>query len=475
MRNGVLLITYPDSLGSDLSSLEKVLSKHFPKAITAVHVLPFYPSSADRGFAPKTYETVDPVFGNWEDLQKLGKHYDLVFDYMINHISRESEIFQTYLQEGPDSPLQSLFLDFDAFWGGSITEEQLDRIYKRKDKAPYEEIRFADGQVRKLWCTFGEQQIDLDTRSRRGLEFLEQNLQSLVRNGAKLIRLDAFAYATKRIDTDCFFVEPEIWELLGHCRALVEPYGADVLPEIHEHYSLQLKLARNGYPVYDFALPFLMLNALYFQQTTYLKGWLEICPRNQFTTLDTHDGIGVVDVFGLLPPEEIEKTKEHLYAYGANVKRIYNTEKYNNLDIYQINCTYYSALGNNDRSYLLARAVQFFCPGIPQVYYVGMLAGMNDLKLLEETKEGRNINRHSYSVGEIEEELARPVVQALRHLMELRSTHPAFGGTFVLEQEEDDHLLTISWEYETGKLFLHADFQNSTFTIKEGEKVLMRL
>jgi sucrose phosphorylase len=54
MRNGVLLITYPDSLGSDLSSLEKVLSKHFPKAITAVHVLPFYPSSADRGFAPKT-------------------------------------------------------------------------------------------------------------------------------------------------------------------------------------------------------------------------------------------------------------------------------------------------------------------------------------------------------------------------------------------------------------------------------------
>lgn len=98
-------------------------------------------------------------------------------------------------------------------------------------------------------------------------------------------------------------------------------------------------------------------------------------PKHQFTTLDTHDGIGIVDVKDLMPDEEIDRTKEMMFSEGANVKKIYNTAAYNNLDIYQVNTTYYSALGNQDDAYLLARAIQFFAPGIPQVYYVGMLAG----------------------------------------------------------------------------------------------------
>lgn len=73
--------------------------------------------------------------------------------------------------------------------------------------------------------------------------------------------------------------------------------------------------------------------------------------------------------------QEIETTREMLYKQGSNVKKVYSSEAYDNLDIYQINCSYYSALGNDDDSYLLARAVQFFAPGIPQVYYVGLLAG----------------------------------------------------------------------------------------------------
>ena len=132
----------------------------------------------------------------------------------------------------------------------------------------------------------------------------------------------------------------------------------------------------------------------------------------------------------LLPDEEIDRTKEDIFKYGANVKKIYNTAAYNNLDIYQVNCTYYSALGENDTDYLIARAVQFFAPGTPQVYYVGMLAGKNDIKLLEETKEGRNINRHYYSEEEIAQEVRRPVVEKLLELMRFRNTHPAFNGDF---------------------------------------------
>lgn len=114
----------------------------------------------------------------------------------------------------------------------------------------------------------------------------------------------------------------------------------------------------------------------------------------------------MVDVKDLLTDEETEATREALYAQGANVK----TEDYNNLDIYKINCTYYSVLGNDGQAYLLARVLQCFAQGIPQIYYVGLLAGENDIELLESTKEGRNINRHYYDLEEIEREVQRPVV-----------------------------------------------------------------
>jgi sucrose phosphorylase len=169
-------------------------------------------------------------------------------------------------------------------------------------------------------------------------------------------------------------------------------------------------------------------------------------------------------VRGLLPDEEIEATREHLFTHGANVKRIYNTATYNNLDIYQINCTYYSALGENDDAYLLARALQFFSPGTPQVYYVGLLAGRNDIQLLEETKEGRNINRHYYSREEIAEEVQRPVVQRLIALMELRSTHPAFNGDFSQTLTDPQHLM-LTWKSEAAVIELHADLESYEFEI----------
>lgn len=203
---------------------------------------------------------------------------------------------------------------------------------------------------------------------------------------------------------------------------------------------------------------------IYFKNSEYLKHWFEICPRKQFTTLDTHDGIGVVDVRGLLPDEEIEAAKEHLFEYGANVKRVYNTEKYNNLDIYQINCTYYSALGDDDNAYLLARAIQFFAPGTPQVYYVGLLAGKNDISLLEETKEGRNINRHYYTEEEIGREVERPVVKQLLELMKLRNTHPAFDGEFYMLPCEKEQLI-LGWKNGDSRIELHGDLGKKSFEI----------
>jgi len=176
--------------------------------------------------------------------------------------------------------------------------------------------------------------------------------------------------------------------------------------------------------------------------------------------------------------KEVEFTREALYSQGANVKKVYSSEKYNNLDIYQINCTYYSALGNKDQAYLLARAIQFFAPGIPQVYYVGLLAGENDIELLEETKQGRNINRHFYDLEEIEEETKRPVVQSLFKLMKFRNDYNVFNGQMTIAETEFPNMLEIKWSLGDKYAILKADLAVHDFEIlyfEEGQEKKLNL
>ena len=463
--NKIMLITYSDSIGKNLQELEQVLNKHFKKSIGGIHLLPFFPSSGDRGFAPITYEEVDSSFGSWSDIEKLSYQYYLMFDFMINHISSKSKYYQDFLLHKESSVYRDMFIRYKDFWeGGEPTEKQIDIIYKRKPRAPYVDANFADGSSEKVWCTFDEEQIDLNCQTQTTKQFIKDTLLGMCRHGASIVRMDAFAYAIKKADTSCFFLEPDMWELLEECKQVLAPHEVEILPEIHEHYTIQKKIEEKDYYVYDFALPMLLINALYYGKTKYLINWLTICPRKQYTTLDTHDGIGVVDVNDLLPMDEITRTKDDIFKFGANVKKIYNTEAYNNLDIYQINCTYYSALGDNDKAYLLARAVQFFAPGIPQVYYVGLLAGKNDLNLLEETKIGRNINRHYYTMEEIENEVQRPIVKSLIELMEFRNSCDIFSGNFAMKDCNEEELHIVR-EMNGNTVELLANFKTYAFSI----------
>lgn len=468
LSNKIMLITYADSMGKNINELHCILNKYYKNALGGVHILPFFPSSADRGFAPICYDRVDEKFGSFEDVESLGSDYYLMFDFMVNHISAQSEYFKDFLEKKDNSKYKDCFIRYSEFWeDDEPTKEQIDMIYKRKPRAPYIEAEFSDGSKDKVWCTFCGEQIDLDVTKDKTKEFIKNTLEDMCRHGASIIRLDAFAYAIKKADTSCFFIEPDIWNLLYEIEDIVKKNNAEILPEIHEHYTIPMKISQKGFWIYDFALPVLTLHALYNHTGDYLKKWLDMSPMKQFTTLDTHDGIGIVDVKDLLPSEEIDKVKEQMYNQGANVKKIYSSESYNNLDIYQVNTTYYSALGNNDDAYLLARAIQFFAPGIPQVYYVGMLAGKNDIQLMEKTKNGRDINRHYYSAEEIEKELKRPVVRKLRELMELRNSHPAFNldGSIHVETEKDKLKIIRSWNGHS--ITLDADLTSYQFRINE--------
>lgn len=474
MKNKIHLITYPDSLGANLPELHYVLRKYFRDAVSGLHLLPFYPSSSDRGFAPLTYDEVDPAFGTWEDIKMIGRDFDLVIDFMVNHISRQSVFFQDYIERGQASEYADMFLSFSKISeSGWVSDEDLAIVYTRKPRPPYQVLERSDGSLEKIWCTFDYEQIDLDYRSPKTREVMRRFLIRLARIQPKMIRLDAIGYTTFKLGTNCFFLEPQIWELLDWFDDYASAFDTQILPEVHEHYTYQLKMAEHGYWSYDFALPMLVLHALYFHTNKRLKQWLAICPERQVTTLDTHDGIGVVDVKDLMTPKEIDETLEKVYQEGGNTKKIYSGPEYQNLDVYQVNCTYYSALGCKDDVYLTARTIQFFTPGIPQVYYVGLLAGENDIELVEKTMLGRNINRHNYTLEEIRNAVEKTVVQRLIKLMEFRNSYPAFNGTFAIADSRNDEL-TLKWVYKKYEAIACIDLKTYKTKIQYTDPVALR-
>jgi sucrose phosphorylase len=483
LANKVQLITYADSLGHNLQELDQVLNKYFSKAIGGIHILPFYPSSADRGFCPLTYEKVNPLFGSWQDIDILAKKYDLTFDFIPNHISYLSIYFQDYLKNGTDSKWRNLFLQIEKVYQSSqIPKDQLAKIALRKPSAPELKVEFTNKNkeitdkdsknYEYIWQTFeSKHQIDLDTTSQTYKELYGSFLNTLINHGAKMIRLDALAFITKKKDTSCFFIEPDIWQFTNWIEKIVDS-RACLLPELHEDFKYQEKIAKQGYYIYDFVLPLMTLHALYENTSHNLKMWLKDDnnqKKKRITTLDTHDGIPVKDCYGIMQNDEIERTWQTLEKYGANIS--YNHLTDGTKEVYQMNCTYYSALSCNDKAYLLARLIQLFTPGIPQIYYTGLLAGKNDIELLNQFQGekvgswGRDINRHNYSLEEIDTEMKKPVIQELLQYLQFRNNHPAFDGTISVNQDSQDHILQVKWTNNDVFCQLEANLKTYDFLI----------
>ncbi len=475
IKNKVQLITYADSLGGDLRTLKTVLLKHFEKTFQGgVHILPPFPSSADRGFAPTTYFEIDPAFGTWDDIRRLGEHFDILIDLMVNHISRQSPYFQDFVKQGRRSKYADLFITLDKVWpSGNPPPADVAKIFLRKPDHPFSDIVVEEtGQLERVWTSFGtrdwSEQIDLDVNSPTTRRLLVEVLEHMSRHGVTIVRLDAIGYVVKRPGTSCFFVEPEIYEFMEWMTRAAHAVNIELLPEVHAHYSIQFKLAAHGYWVYDFVLPGLILYALLSRSSHQLREYLKVCPRRQFTTLDCHDGIPVQpDLDDVLTIDESQSMVQTCLQRGANLNRILGEEhkRRADFDAHQINCTYYSALNGNDDAYLTARAIQFFAPGVPQVYYVGLLAGENDQAEVERTGEGRAINRHNYTVEEVEQAVQKPIVQRLLKLIQFRNEYAAFDGDFAVPESDDRHL-PLAWRKNDQQCVLTVDLESGQSVIE---------
>ena len=273
----------------------------------------------------------------------------------------------------------------------------------------------------------------------------------------------------KKAGTTCFMVEPEIYDFLQWVTDVAGALGMVVLPEVHDEYATHRRLSDHGFWTYDFVLPGLLLHTFQTGQTGRLAEHLASSPDRQFTNLDCHDGIPVrPDLDGVLAADEMRDLASHVHQRDGNVNRILSDAHASEIDIHQLNCTYYSALDGDDGRYIAARAIQLFAKGVPQVYYVGLLAGENDLAAVQSTGEGRAINRHDYTLAEIEAALERPVVRQILELVRLRNSHPAFDGELCVEPTSDRALL-LSWRRDDTRLDLEVDFDAGVAAIIEGE------
>lgn len=453
------LLTYPDSLGGDLAALIRLLDRPLSGLFRGVHILPPFPSTADRGFAPVSYREIDPSFGSWADIERLAQSHDVLLDVMINHISRQSPEFQDYQRLGGRSPHADVFVTADKVWPrGEPTADDLARIHLRKPESPLTTITIgSSGTTEQVWTSFGAEQIDLDVTADATKQLITGWLRVLAEHGVGIVRLDAVGYVTKRAGTSCFMVEPDIYDFLAWITTVAGDLGLLLLPEVHDLYDTHRRLSSHGHWTYDFVLPGMVLEAFHSGRVQPLAAHLAASPARQFTTLDCHDGIPIrPDLEGLLPPDVLRQLVERTVERGGNVNRILSRLAPGELDVHQLNCTYYAALDRDDDRYLAARAIQLFARGVPQIYYVGLLAGDNDHDAISATGDGRAINRHDYSTIEVERELTRPVVRRLTELIELRNTHEAFLGDLDVVATGPSSM-RLSWKHGASACTLAVD------------------
>jgi sucrose phosphorylase len=467
------LLTYPDSLGGDLRELAALLDGPLAGMFRGVHILPPFPSSGDRGFAPLTYFDIDPRFGTWADITRIGDSHDVLLDLMINHISRQSSEFREFQQLGRASPMADLFITLDKVWpNGDPTASDVARIFLRKPNSPFSTIAIeSTGQREQVWTSFGSaewsEQIDLDVRSETTRTLITDWLRFFGEQKVKIVRLDAVGYVIKKPGTSCFMVEPDIYDFLGWITEVAASCGLVVLPEVHDRYETNERLAAHGFWTYDFVLPGLVLHALETGNAARIAQHLATSPDRQFTTLDCHDGIPVrPDLDGILDAAEMRTLADVTTARGGNVNRILSDAHSEDGDVHQLNCTYLSALGGDEERYFAARAIQLFAKGVPQIYYVGLLAGQNDHAAVERTGDGRAINRHDYSSAEVGQALQRPLVRRLLPLVRLRNTHPAFDGALDVETDGGS-AIRLRWRHGDASCALEVDLTSGRTAVTD--------
>jgi glycosidase len=439
----VMLITYGDSLWepdkAPLKTLHEFLQQYLAGVLSAVHVLPFFPYSSDDGFSVIDYTAVNPAFGDWPDIRRIGQSFKLMFDAVINHISAQSDWFQAFLNGDPE--YQGFFIRVDP-------AVDLSQVVRPRSLPLLTPVQTREGEQH-VWTTFSADQVDLNFAHPAVLLTVVDVLLFYVSQGMSFIRLDAIAYLWKRIGTGCIHLEEThaVVKLFREIFDLVAPSVA-IITETNVPHAENVSYFGDGSDeaqlVYQFTLPPLMLHAFAVGDAVVLSDWAaQIKKVSDSTTFfnftASHDGIGVRPVEGILSEAEVGALVERAQRHGGAVS--FKTNSDGSQSPYELNINYFDALSDpasdeplntQVRRFIASQAIQLAFMGMPGIYIHSLLGSRSWPQGVEQTGRLRSINREKLRMDAVTADLNDPgsvrsqVFSAYRDLIARRIREKAF-------------------------------------------------
>jgi glucosylglycerate phosphorylase len=439
-----MLITYGDQVRaageSPLRTLTNFLSQRAANAISAVHILPFYPSSSDDGFSVMDYYSVDPELGTWDDIVSLGRHFEMMFDAVFNHASAQGVWFEKFLRQEPG---------WEAAFYTVSGDPDLSNVVRPRALPLLTEFETAAGKKR-VWTTFSADQADINFSDPRMLLRILEVLLFYVTKGARYIRLDAIAFLWKIPGTSCIHLE-QTHRAIQLMRAVLDEVAPDVqlITETNVPHADNVSYFGDGSNeaqlVYNFALPPLVFHTIRTGDATRLRRWAQalVLPSERvtfFNFLASHDGIGLNPARGILDPAEIDALVQTATDHDGFVSYKHNPD--GTTSPYELNISYFDALSSPLRNepesaqvarFLAAHSVVLALRGLPGIYFHSLFGSRGNRQGAESSGIPRRINRKKLDAATLEAELDDPaslrarVFAGIRQMIEARRSHPAFN------------------------------------------------
>lgn len=464
-----MLITYGDSIVEEgkqgLETLNEFLTKYVNDAISAVHILPMFPYTSDDGFSVVDYKKINPDLGEWKDVENLSKNYKLMFDAVVNHISKSSDWFQKYLKK--EKPYDEYFITCDP-------NADYSKVTRPRALPLLTKFETAKGE-KYVWTTFSEDQIDLNFKSVDVyLEVLDV-LLTYASRGARFIRLDAIGFLWKELGTTCMH-HPKTHEIIKSYRAILDEYmpGTLIITETNVPHEENISYFGNGDDeaqlVYQFPLPPLTMFSILTGNAEKLSKWADSLDEPKqgttyFNFLSSHDGIGVRPVEGILNEEEKKVLLDNTLKNGGVIS--YKNNSDGSKSPYELNINYQDALASPDESdeirinkFLAAETILLSMQGLPGIYVHSLIGSRNDYYGKEISGIPRRINREKININYLEKELnnstnRKKIFDEILRRLKIRGEHKEFAPdskqkilsldkrVFALERISKDKKITV--------------------------------
>lgn len=416
-QEDIFLITYGDSVRQDnepgLQTLNRFAQEYLKDIVSIVHILPCFPYSSDDGFSVIDYRRIDAPLGDWTHVHQLATQVDLCFDFVLNHCSSQSDYFKGFLTNDPH---------YKDFFIAEDPATDTSSVLRPRTSPLLHEFESASGP-KYCWTTFSKDQVDLNFQNPNVLLEMLDILLFYVRNGARMLRLDAIAYLWKELGTSCAHL-PQTHKVVQLFRDMLDRIAPQVLllTETNVPHEDNISYfgdgANEAQLVYNFPLPPLLLHTLTAQDATHLTHWAQtIQPVSDKTTFlnftASHDGIGVRPAADILSAAEFQTLIDLTTRHGGQVS--YKNDDQGNPIPYELNINYFDALNNpNDYSldhdtqidrFLLSQAIALSLLGLPAIYIHSLFGSRNWTEGVKQTGQGRTINREKLDFPTLQLEL----------------------------------------------------------------------